>query len=595
SDGIRPPYPLTNIVEKKVVNLEDLFEAKESQLELNLRKSNFSALESYDKLLISQELDTEQTHIVLSVLTKAIDIFGQDIIRTEVPFLVFYKMSFEIESADVIRLIEQFLIENNLNNTLKSLQNETGITINSVSSIDILLSNILDGHWDIVLQTLKNIKLTNKSLLDLYEQIFLELLEMREISAARAILRQTDPMNLLKHTFPDRYIKLETLLSKTYFDPKEAYAEAITKIKRRGTIAAALEREVFSVAPSRLMILLGQSLKWQQTQGLLPPCTKIDLFRGCAVMPELSKESFPTQIGTSIKFALNTFAQILVFSPDGQYLVSGSSDGFIEIWNYMTGKLRNDIKYQAQENFMLMENPVTALSFTKDSKFLASGSQSGKIKIWRVFSGLCVNRLENAHDQCINCIMFSKDNKQLFTGSTDGLIRLHSLTSGNMLKQFCGHTSFVNSICYADDFHNLVSSSSDGTVKIWSIKNNDLINTIKGNLESKNVCPAINSVIILQSHPEEFIISNRSTNIFLLNKHGQVIKAFNSGCQGEGSEFIHATISPKGGWLYAITQSGQLYCLNLTSGKYEHNMKVHESQVYSVNVKIEVKERLISH
>ncbi|KAF9966500.1 Serine/threonine-protein kinase smu1 [Mortierella alpina] len=518
----------------------------------------------------------------------------------------------EIESSDVIRLIQQFLKENNLLNSLAALQEETTVALNTVESIEAFSSEILHGNWDNVLRIVSQLKIPEKKLMDLYEQIVIELVELREIGTARTLLRQTTPTQLLRDQFPDRYLHLEHVLSRSHFDAKEAYPNGVSKEKRRQIIAQALSSEVTVVAPSRLLTLLGQSLKFQEQQGMLPPDSAYDLFRGTVPVVQAETDDVPTKCYNTIKFPKKQHAECVAFSPNGQYLVTGSMDGFIEIWNYLTAKLRKDLIYQAEDNLMAMESAVLCLGFSKDSEMLASGAQDGKIKVWRIQTGQCLRRYSPAHQAGVTSICFSPDGTQVLSASFDLTVRLHGLKSGKMLREFRGHTSFVNHASFSLDGTQVMSSSSDGTIKIWDYKTANCLRSFSPHDGTGTMAGAagltVNSCIPFPK-PNQILVCMKSPTAYLLTMEGEAIRKFLSPessteggikdagaaaaarAAGAGEEarkeglgvpltdYMAVSLSPQSEIVYCLAENSQVHCFHADSGKLIKSIPVAEGEV----------------
>ncbi|KAJ1656754.1 hypothetical protein IWQ61_003725 [Dispira simplex] len=495
-------------------------------------------------------------------------------------------MSIDIEAADVIRLIEQFLKEQKLHHTLHTLQGESQVTLNTVDNADAFAQDILQGRWDVVLKTLVPLQLPLSKLMPLYEQIALELIEMREIAAARNLVRSTDAMQLLKERQPERYLHLEQLLGKTYFDAREAYPEGTSKEKRRQALAQSLGREVTVVPPSRLLTLLGQALKWQQYQGLLPSDreARYDLFRGTVTVAPTNDDLVPTQCYTTIQFPKDKRVETAIFSPDGQSLVTGSGDGFIEVWNTLTGKRRSDLRYQAEEQWMSMRSRVLCLSFSPDGELLASGDQDGRIKVWTIHNGQCARRFPAAHAQGVTTLCFNHAGNQLLSGSFDQTVRLHGLKSGKMLKEYRGHTSFINSVRFTLDFTKVLSASSDGTVRVWDYKSCDCLasfiphaNTLTA-AQPHITTPIVQRIALVPQLTDQFIVCPKLSSAMLVSLTGETVRSFDWPSK-EDVEFLDVALSPHGQFLYVVGTDKYLHCFYLDTGRLVQSVKLGENDI----------------
>jgi len=212
---------------------------------------------------------------------------------------------------------------------------------------------------------------------------------------------------------------------------------------------------------------------------------------------------------------------------------------------------------------------------------LASGSQDGKIKVWKIQSGQCLRRFEAAHTKGVTSVNFSKDSSHILSSALDNSIRLHGLKSGKTLKEFRGHTSFVNHVIYTQDTHQIISASSDGTVKLWNVKSGECQHTFQGGIGGTAGACRINSVHLVPRNVEQFALCNKSSTVFFMTMQGQIVKTFTSG-KREGGDFLCATVSPRGEWVYCVAEDHILYCFSTTTGKLERTMAIHDKDVVGI-------------
>lgn len=241
---------------------------------------------------------------------------------------------------------------------------------------------------------------------------------------------------------------------------------------------AALETRPASVVPRKSrdrMLWYGAGAAVMAMAGLAslelrpapvdpPPVVRAKIEPAPLTMPHAAKEpakepaKAPAAPGFHRVHALATrgVAEALAFSPDSRWLAAGTGRPEVEIWDAVTGRLRDSWGGNG--------SAVTVVAFSPDGSRLATGSRDGIAKVWGMSGRTELN--EFRHPGAVASVALSHDNQWLAVGVSNKRVKLWHLTETGRFHEMARHNRAPQALAFSPGGAYLASVSNENVVRL---------------------------------------------------------------------------------------------------------------------------------
>ncbi len=190
------------------------------------------------------------------------------------------------------------------------------------------------------------------------------------------------------------------------------------------------------------------------------------------------------------------------FTKDGKYVITGSNDQTLKVWDAKTGHLEHSHfvdgaissiavgpddrtivisdKRGAVETFLISpdsivkkQSDILSNTYARFVTYNPNGTEiiacclNGDIRVYDANNMAIIDTLKSSKNG-ITCITYDPTGTRMILAGSDKTITIRDATNKNIIKTLpTKHTDWVRSVDLSPDGHILASCSDDGTVKLW--------------------------------------------------------------------------------------------------------------------------------